>query len=77
MRTDGDCLKTKGDNLQTGVITAFKTFHIRLMGDYHKTAKLLSPQTQNHLKVVRGKVTKHKRFFMVTEPPKELLLSIC
>lgn len=77
VRTDGDRLKTKGDNRQTGVTTAFKTLNIRLMGDHHKTARLLSPQTQNHLKVVRGKVTKHKRFFILTEPPKKLLLSIC
>lgn len=33
---DGDHLKTKGDNQQTGVATAFQNIQLRLTGDVTK-----------------------------------------
>jgi hypothetical protein len=62
MEMEIDHFQTKGDNRQVSSLH-IKPLNIRLMGDHHKTARLLSPQTQDQLKVVRGKVTKHERFF--------------
>ena len=69
MKTDGDHLKTKGDNGQVSPLH-IKPLKVMLVEDH------LSPQTQNQLKVARGKVAKHKRLLKLIEPLKNFFVNM-